>query len=441
MCIARQSIFAACCLLGFAASPASAQFATPFALANHAASMGAVVHQSSGPEALALWNIDNQFTYASRTGGAWTAPANILNALSFANCCVAMHADNSGNAAMVFWNGATGTYYSDYHSSSWNAVGSVPSAPPFFVNGFSAFVTNANGDAAVAGVGGDMRIARRASGSSTWTTETIPTPSLPPNTFPSIDNAAIGAGGSVVVSFHVLTTNCSPKCNLGLYAASEDAIGAGWKLSKRLSAVAHGSYMQSVPFIDAQNRAGLAFIAQYGTNYELRALRRTAVGGWKAFVTVLTEPLKQAGKKASLSLIGAETDAGGHATIVAGLSVAGTHGIEILGADGSIATNTWGGAVSLATHAAQNGAHFANNTVGGIALAWDNPDAPVSVMTRTATGNAWGTLQSVGAPSCATSTTICTQVLSLSLEDGGTQRILFNDTSSAPGTVLYSESF
>ena len=76
MRVARQPIFAALCFsVVLATSPVSAQFMSPHALANSAASMGAVAHQSSGPEALALWNVSNQFTYATRTGGTWSSPS------------------------------------------------------------------------------------------------------------------------------------------------------------------------------------------------------------------------------------------------------------------------------------------------------------------------------------------------------------------------------
>ena len=102
---ASHSIVCAATLLALAvctASPAAAQFTTPFALANNAASMGAVASPAASPDSLALWDTASQFSYAARTGGVWSAPTHIANAFSDASCCTQLRTDGSGTAPFFF---------------------------------------------------------------------------------------------------------------------------------------------------------------------------------------------------------------------------------------------------------------------------------------------------------------------------------------------------
>jgi hypothetical protein len=357
-----------------------------------------------------------------------------------------LHEDNSGDATFVFSTGSAGTYTSDYRSGAWSTVAPVPSVPPYFQNGFTAFAQNENGDVAVVGLGSDLRAVRRVAGSGVWgVAETIPAPFLPPNTVAAIDNAAIGAGGDLVVSMHTLTTNCSPNCvysNLTLYAASEGQAGGGWTLSKPLSSRTTGSYMASQPFVDAAGHTCVVSVAQYGGYLDLKVVTQSApTARWSKPVTIMKQKVKSGRHTTLLNLIGAEADATGDATVVFGSGIVGIPGTSVSSADGNIVSKTWASPVVLASNVAPNGVHYASNAVGGIALAWDNPDAPIAVLSRAATGDAWGAIEPVGSPNCGSQTTICTQVLSLSLDDNGKQKILFDDSSSQPGGVYYAESF
>jgi hypothetical protein len=425
-----------------AATQAMAAFSTPFALSN-GASMGGVVSLAAGPQTLAAWDGGSQFSFAAETGGVWSASSPIANALSSSTCCTALHADGAGNATLVFSAHGIGTFTSDYSAGAWSTVQQLPSTPPYFVNGFDTFVENANGDAAVVGIGSDFRVVRRTANGAWGAPETIPAPALP-NTVITIDGAAIGAGGDLVVSFHVIDQDCeTAHCHLALYAATETQAGAGWTLSKRLCKWAVGTFIQSQPFIDAQNRAGIAYVAQFGRNLELRTIVQLSPGGaWTLPRTLVTQAAIQL-KRTGLVIIGAETDADGNATIVYGSHIPHKTGVELSYIDGSIPTNGWGAPVELIGNAPYGPApyfiHFASNSVGGIALAWDNPDnAPITVGARAQTGATWAATGPVGSPHCANPQATCTQIMSLSIDDSGVQRILYDDTSAS--SLFFSQS-
>src|SRR5262249_37777136 len=106
-------------------------------------------------------------------------------------------------------------------------------------------------------------------------------------------------------------------------------------------------------------------------------------------------------------------------------------GDQVLYVDGSVATNTWSPPVTLINNGPINtpgmGLHFASNDLGGIALAWDNVDAPITVGARTQSVASWQATGPVGPSSCGSPTATCTQVLALSIDDSGVQRILYDD--------------
>ena len=76
--------------------------------------------------------------------------------------------------------------------------------------------------------------------------------------------------------------------------------------------------------------------------------------------------------------------------------------------------------------------------LGGIVLAWDNVDAPITVGARTQFGAQWQATGPVGPSSCGSPQATCTKVLSLSIDDSGVQRILF-DNDEATG-MYFSQS-
>lgn len=425
-----------------AAPEAMAAFSTPYALSN-GASMGGVVSLAAGPQTLAAWDGGSQFSFAAETGGVWSASSPIANAFSSSTCCTVLHADGAGNATLVFSAHGVGTFTADYSAGAWSPVQQIPSTPTYFVNGFSAFVENANGDAAVVGIGSDFRAVRRTANGAWGAAETIPAPALP-NTVATIDGAALGAGGDLVVSFHVIDQDCEiAHCHLALYAATEAQAGAGWHLSKRLSPFAAGTFMQSQPAVDSRGRAMIAYTAKFGASAELRSIVQHAPSGaWKLAQILDSEPAIQGRHRFQFTLGGAETDADGNATVVytAPNLPGSTNAVRSI--DGSVVNNVWGAPVTLIPSGPLGDPghplHFASNTVGGIVLAWDNDNAPITVGARASTGSAWAKTGPVGPSQCLYNGDVCTDVVSISIDDSGVQRILYDDTLA--GSLFFSQS-
>jgi len=425
----------------FAASAAEAAFSTPVSLAPGGSQAG-LVTPAAGPQVLAVWDGGTQYSFATETSGIWSTSTAIANALSSASCCTALHADGAGNATLVFSNSTNGVYTSDYSSGAWSAVAQLPSSSPFFVNGFSAFVENANADAAVVGSGSDFRAIRRTAGGAWGSPETIPMPTLAPNTTATIDNAAIGPSGELVVSFHVVEQDCEGQCGLMLYAAWEAQAGSGWQLSPGLFGHAQGTDLQSQPFIDGAGRAGIAYSTQFGSYAELRTVIQGHSGVWGHTRTLDKQPAVQGRHRVLFALGGVASDADGNATVVYMSHLPHRTGDQIRYVDGSAATNAWSPPVTLINNGPLNtpgmGLHFASNNVGGIVLAWDNVDAPIAVGARTQFGAQWQATGPVGPSSCGSPQATCTKVLALSIDDSGVQRILF-DNDEATG-MYFSQS-
>jgi hypothetical protein len=433
---------AAALIMSSIAATADAQqvFQPPMEIdADIAASAGGIVFLSGGSTAMALSNNANsggQLSFSTFTAGTWSAPATISNALSND---VVLRAQPGGAATLVFTGPDSNAYFSFYSAGAWSTVAAFGSSSPF-PNGFSNFVVNALGDDAVIGFGDNFTAARLASGAATWTIEAIPAPVLKAGASKTIDSAAIDAKGNLLVSLHTFEGSCNPACIYSkqkLSSASEGAPGSGWKLSAAGSEALHsGPSIASQVFAAAQGHEGIAYVAPAGSSLALNVVTRTGIKAkWGEPVTLATQ---SDSSTMFLNLVGVSVSASGQATVVYATGTIGTAGSTIVEVSGIIPGNTWSPPVTLATNVAPNGVHFTSNDAGGVLLAWDNPDAPISVLTRPSSVSSWEPVASVGSPSCGSSTSICTQVLSVALGAGNpNEAILFEDSSSAPG-VLYA---